>query len=268
VKPVASAGADGVTFCANRSEVIRAAEAVLGKKNKLGDVNDAVVLQEKISGQQYIVNAVSIGGRHYISEIWRDDKIHVPGASLICDREILLSPGTPLTDALEDYVIRCLDALGVREGPSHSELFKTDGGDLVLIETAARMQGTIDHEAVIEATGHSHVTLTALRYADPDSFSKLLGARYARRSHLHCITLCAQRSGIVKDNRSLHYLSALKSFRSLMHTPQKGEPIYRTVDLFTNSGIVYLANENEKILEFEYQFIRRLESSGKLISLL
>lgn len=264
VKPSASAGADGVRFCNGMPEVAAAVDAILGKRNKLGGINDAVVLQEKIAGQQFIVNAVSMGGRHYISEIWKDDKTAVPGASLICDREILLASDSDLTRDLGRYTTACLDALGITEGPSHTELFQTERGGLLLIETAARMQGTIDHEAVVEATGHSHVTLTVLRHADPVAFSELVGTSYARKNHLHCITLSSRTSGIVKENRSLERIPALKSFRSLIHAPKPGETVARTIDLFTNAGIAYLASDRHETLEQDYRLIRTWEAKGEL----
>ena len=267
IKPTASAGADGVTFCDDLAQVKAAAEAVLGQRNKLGEMNDAIVIQEKLVGQQYIVNAVSLGGQHYISEIWRDDKIAVENAALVCDREVLMPPDSDIALALQSYVIDCLDALGVREGPSHSELFKTTDGTLVLIETAARMQGTIDHKAVVEATGHSHVTLTALRYADPEQFSRLVGSRYERRTNLHCVTLCSPYDGIVVSNHCPETIGKLASFRSLIHTPAPGEAVARTIDLFTNPGIVYLANQDERNLEQEYRQIRQWESAGALFTL-
>jgi hypothetical protein len=264
VKPSASAGADGVRFCDDMAEVAVAVDAILGKRNKLGEINEAAVLQEKIAGQQFIVNAVSMDGRHYISEIWKDDKIAVPGASLICEREILLAPDDDLARVLKRYTTACLDALGIREGPSHTELFQTEDGELLLIETAARMQGTIDHEAVIDATAHSHVTLTVLRHADPGAFSELLGMSYSRRKHLHCVTLSSSSSGTLKENRCHERLSTLKSFRSLIHAPEPGETVARTIDLFTNAGITYLAAESEQVLEQEYTLIRFWEANGEL----
>jgi hypothetical protein len=266
VKPSASAGADGVRFCDDLVEVVLAVDAILGKRNKLGDINAAAVLQKKITGQQFIVNAVSMNGRHYISEIWKDDKIAVPGASPICDREILLSPNDELARFLELYTIACLDALGIREGPSHTELFQTDRGELLMIETAARMQGTIDHEAVMEATGHSHVSLTVLRHADPAAFSELLGTPYARKNHLHCVTLSSSTSGTLNENRCREKLSALKSFRSLIHAPEPGQSVARTIDLFTNAGIAYLASDSENVLEQEYRLIRTWEANGELFA--
>jgi L-amino acid ligase len=284
VKPVDSAGADGVRFCRDLDEVALACDDgvrfcrdldevalacanIFGKTNRLGTRNDAAVIQERILGQQYIVNAVSLGGRHYIAEIWRDDKIPVEGAALVCDREVLLGSDAPEASVLTDYVCKALDALGIAEGPSHSELFLTPQGTPVLVESAARMQGTIDDQAVIEATGHSHVTLTALRYAQPNVFRALLGRRYERRSHLHCVSLRATTGGLIVKNRCPELIGALPSFRSLLHTPSEGDRISRTTDLFSNPGIAYLANASETTLLDDYQTIRTWEREGRLFEL-
>lgn len=264
VKPTSSAGADGVTFCHCIDDVRNATSAIIGQINKLGLMNDAAVLQERIVGQQFIVNAVSKGGKHFISEIWRDDKIIADGASLICDREVLLESNSSISERASEYVVSCLNVLGVTDGPSHSEIFQRENGQFLLIETAARMQGTIDDKAVIEATNHSHVTLTVLRYAKPDEFAKLLNTKYGRNNHLHCVTLCSSETGVVLKNLTKEKISTLQSFRSLIHTPCPGEHISRTIDLFSSPGIVYLAHRDEFILNEDYGAIRDMERRKEL----
>ncbi len=266
-KPAASAGADHVKFCYCLEDVRQACDAMLGQVNRLGHVNDTVVLQDRIEGQQYIVNAVSMAGRHFVSEIWKDDKIAIDGAALVSDREILLSADALEYDKLASYVHGVLDALGIREGPSHSELFLTDKGNVLLVETAARMQGTIDHVAVLEAAGHSHVTLTALRYAAPDEFARLIGTRYQKRSNLHCVTLCSTVAGRLRKNRCNDLIGGLQSFQSLLHTPKPGDELFRTTDFFSNPGIVYLAGDDERQLERDYQLIRQWEKRGQLFDI-
>jgi L-amino acid ligase len=52
VKPVTSVGSDGVRFCDNEEGVVAAVEALLGQTNCLGLPNDAVLVQERLFGQQ------------------------------------------------------------------------------------------------------------------------------------------------------------------------------------------------------------------------
>jgi hypothetical protein len=40
--------------------------------------------------------------------------------------------------------------------------------------------------------------------------------------------------------------------------------VTRTIDLFTNAGIAYLACDSEEILEREYMLIRSWEANGEL----
>lgn len=266
VKPVDSAGADGVRFCATPEEVRHASDAILGRSNRLGLENSSVLLQELLTGQQYFVNGVSISGHHVITEIWQDDKIPVEGAGLICEKETLLDAEGPVQGILTDYLRKALDVLGVQEGPSHSELMLTEEGP-VLIETAARMQGTILHEAVVAAIGESHVTLTAERYADPEGFRRRIGIPYSRMRHLYCVTLASSREGIIRKNNCRTMFEALPSFQGLFHTPEPGERLEKTRDLFSNPGIVYLCHPDSSQIEADYRHIRHLESTGALFEL-
>ncbi|EJL91401.1 ATP-grasp domain-containing protein [Pantoea sp. GM01] len=266
VKPVDSAGADSVRFCNTIDEVEDAFNKIYGKKNKLGLTNKNVLLQERLNGQQYIVNAVSINGQHLITEIWSDDKKEVENASLICEREILLPYLGDVQDQLVEYMEKSLTILGIENGPSHSELMMTDSGP-VLIETAARMQGTIMHHAVVSALGYSHVTLTAERYTKPEQFVSRLGKKYMLKTQLQCITLASEFEGVVKVNNCDELLKSLPSYFGMMHTPKAGDNIYRTTDLFTNPGIIYLCHQDQKQIDVDHTTIRRYEKQGKLFEL-
>jgi hypothetical protein len=77
VKPVASAGSDGVAFCDDTAEARAAFRQIHGQPNQLGGLNRSVMAQERLYGQQYFVNTVSRNGRHYVSEIWKDVRLAV-----------------------------------------------------------------------------------------------------------------------------------------------------------------------------------------------
>jgi biotin carboxylase len=266
VKPVDSAGADGVRFCHNFEELNEAFNDIHGKTNRLGLHNSEVLLQERLIGRQFIVNAVSINGEHLISEIWSDDKKQVRNASLICEKEVLLPYQGKEQEALIAYMQKALTLLGIKNGPSHSELMMTAKGP-VLIETAARMQGTIMHSAVVAALGYSHVTLTAERYLHPQRFAARLQQHYQVMKTLYCVTLASDVEGVVRQNRCQELLAQLPSFYGVMHTPDAGEKIYRTTDLFTNPGIIYLCHESQQQIEEDYAQIRAFEKNGALFEL-
>lgn len=266
VKPVDSAGADGVRFCNSETDISEASDAIIGSISKLGILNTAALVQERLVGQQYFINAVSMNGLHVFTEIWEDHKTEVSGAALICDREELLPFHGTVQQSIITYMTEALDVLGIMNGPSHSELMMTDNGP-VLIETAARMQGTILHEAVVGAIGDSHVTCTVERYVDPEHFLTRLERPYSLKCFLFCVTLASERSGRVVKNNCLSVLAMLPSFKAIFHTPKEGDEIERTIDLFSNPGIIYLSHHSRAQIESDYREIRELERHGQLFTL-
>ncbi|CUB09079.1 Phosphoribosylamine--glycine ligase [Bacillus cereus] len=256
-KPLDSAGSDNVSFCFNNEELITACDLILNRKNKLGFDNKGVLIQECLDGQQYFVNAVTIDGKHAITEIWKDKRNQG-----ICDIEELLPYDGEAQAEIIKYVREVLTCLGIEQGPSHTELMFTKRGP-VLIECAARMMGTVLESAVIASIGDSHVTTTVERYAEPEKFMQRLTNGYKLNKNLFCITLVSKETGIVTENHVMEKLKELKSFYKVFHTPKVGERIFETVDLFTNPGIIYLLHDDREQIQRDYEEIRRLEKQGE-----
>lgn len=71
VKPLASAGGEGVKVCYNLAEIKAAYHDIMSTKiNMLGFENIAVILQYYIQGHEYVVNTVSYAGKHKFCELW------------------------------------------------------------------------------------------------------------------------------------------------------------------------------------------------------
>ncbi|MNL15511.1 hypothetical protein D3C87_1365000 [compost metagenome] len=90
VKPLDSAGSDGVFFCTTAAEISSAFKLLLNNVNSMGSVNKALIVQEKICGVQYIVNMVSYEGEHFVSDVWREHRVEDPRHGFLGDREYLL----------------------------------------------------------------------------------------------------------------------------------------------------------------------------------
>ncbi|MCA9514632.1 MAG: DUF192 domain-containing protein, partial [Myxococcales bacterium] len=138
VKPPASAGGDGVRVATTAGELADAVRALLGTRSRLGLDNAAVVLQERLRGEEYYVNTVTDGGRHVVTDVWRCHKRALHGLPFQYDR-FELEPGDgPLVATLAPAVGAILDALGVRAGAAHTEVMLTADRGVVLIESGAR----------------------------------------------------------------------------------------------------------------------------------
>ena len=74
VKPVDSAGTDGVALC-ETPEAIRAVFAeTIGRPNALHGTNEQLLVQELLRGTQLFTDSISWDGVHHVSECWRDNE--------------------------------------------------------------------------------------------------------------------------------------------------------------------------------------------------
>jgi biotin carboxylase len=261
VKPVDSAGSDGVTFCFTPAEVHTAFQTLHDRPHQLGGHNDVVLAQELLRGQQYFVNTISVDGKHYLAETWKDTRHPVAGASLAYDVEELLSPLDERQDTLSAYVFDVLDTLGIRWGPAHSEIMLTDRGP-VLIETGARMQGTILPDSVRAATGQNQVTLTVDCYTNPDLILDRLDEPYPLNLNVRVVSLIAPYDGHIAVNNIAAQLRRLPTLHDVIGDIAPGTPVMRTVDLFTSPASLYLIADDVPQVDQDYARIRELEALG------
>lgn len=260
VKPVDSAGTDGVVFCDDEAHLRRAFNAQIHHDNQLQGENRELLVQELLQGTQYFINSVSWDGVHHISEVWRDTRLKIEGAGRVPFFEDLVARHGPEQDIVTEYVQDVLDALGILYGAGHTEVMLTDRGP-VLIECAARTQGTMLAEAVERCTP-SHVTVTVDAYVDPASVARRVQRPYSLVAHARCVALISEVEGRIASCSRLALLERLPSFGGSIAVLGVGDRIRRTVDLFSSPGTIYLIHEDRDQLERDYERLREIERDG------
>ncbi len=83
IKPMNSTGTEDVFFCSTNADIQRALSAIVGKMNRVGSLNRFALGQEKINGQHYTVNAVSIDGEAFVTEASTYDTVPIEQAGLL-----------------------------------------------------------------------------------------------------------------------------------------------------------------------------------------
>ncbi len=267
LKPLNSGGSEGVRFCTTEKELANAFNEIYMQKNVFNAINNKILIQERIYGQQYVVNAVSVAGQHKITEMWKEDRVSVEGAgSNIYDKELLIPYHGDIQEKLIDYVKKVLDAVDIKEGASHSEVMMTAEGIPVLIEIAGRLQGGIESSAIIAAIGDSHVTTLFKSCTDRATFLTEINDTYQIKKNAMVVNLISKQEGTLTKNNCDVLLPTLPSFHLIVRTPKVGDFIPKTVDLLTKAGHIYLLHENVAQLEKDYQQIRTWERENKLLT--
>ena len=264
VKPLDSAGTDGVSICHDAAAIEAAFAASLGRPNALHGTNEQLLVQELLEGTQLFVNSISWDGVHHVSEVWRDNKLRA-AANFIYDYEELLPRHGSQQDQVVPYVESVLDALGIRFGPAHTEVMLTATGP-VLVESGARMHGSVPDEIVDRCTP-SHQTLTAEAYLDPHSVARRAQQPYELAAAAYCVMLISQHEGRIVDDTGMREIEALPSFAGTISMLGPGDQLKKTVDLFSCPGIIYLVDPDREQLKADYDRIRELDAAGAVFEL-
>lgn len=272
VKPNDGAGSVGVHLCHGKDEILEAVKnsltednwgAIAGNSTGISTARRTLV-QELLVGTQYIVNTISCNGQHYISDIWRDEMIPIAdgkdgNAYNYCR---LVTNINAMEYDLCRYALNVVDALDIKYGPTHGEYMLTEHGP-VLIELGARPMGTsmpIDYMDKI--VGH-HITDRALdAYFDEALFTKQLEMPYRPLMEAMLKLMIIGESREFDNVPLLAIVSNMESVQKIsLGSIMAGGRVERTIDLFTNGGLLYMCHEDSRVLEHDYTVLRSLELS-------
>jgi len=166
-------------------------------------------------------------------------------------------------DLLVPYVKLCLDALGIREGPSHSEVMMTRDGPC-LVETGARMQGLIGPKVIELATG---VGTHKLWVDAAVGGAKLFWEMHARRSGyvlekwgFQTFMQNLHSQGVLANSIDRSEIRELDSVVDMRPFVQPGELIRITRDIITSPGVVMQAHASLEQCLSDLSVLRALEA--------
>jgi hypothetical protein len=133
-----------------------------------------------------------------------------------------------------------------------------------LIETAARLMGSLDVSMVTEALGHNAVQLTAEAYLMPQRFLQRLDAPPPVQRKQACMVqmLSTARGRLLRFD--LERLRSLRSFHGVDLYQKPGDTLVPTVDSYSSPGLIFLSHASGDVVDTDYHAIRQWERSGEL----
>ena len=258
VKPLKSAWTDQVFVCEDPAAVEKAFHEIVGSTNKLGIVNDAVLIQEFLPGTEYFINSVSCAGQHFFTDSWRYQKRTLHGHDCIYDTDVLLPSEGTLETALHNYVANVLNALEIKYGAAHAEVMWGEEGP-ILIEIGARLDGLTVPDYNRQSVGFSGLDVVLDAYLDAEKFRQRAAQPYKILKHARTVYLTSYVSGKIKSIPGEALLRKLPSFFQMRLRSQPGSDLEPTKNFFSCPGFVNLVHENENILQQDYEAIRQIE---------
>lgn len=259
VKPVYSAASVGVRLCSDRQEMIDAVTEVFSLTGVYGNELTELVIQERINGQEYVVDTVSCDGVHRVTLVWKYNKIKTPEGGNIYDYDITVNELGIGEAELVEYAFDVADALGIKYGPVHGEYMVDEKGP-VLIEVNCRPHGSSMDAKFLDMISGQHETDSSLdSYLNPEKFNleRLKGyhqfAQGVVKSFIVPKDLIAKSSPM--DSLGINLKSVYKTDVSI----EKPKTFHKTQDLETIGGTVYLVHEDPLQVQKDVDFLRNVE---------
>lgn len=260
VKPVYSAASVGLRMCSDRQEMIDAVTEVFNLKGVYGNDLTELVIQERINGQEYVVNTVSCNGVHRVTSVWKYTKIKTAEGGYIYDYDEIVNELGIGEAELVEYAYDVCDALGIKYGPVHGEYMIDEKGP-VLIEVNCRPHGgNLDAEYMDLISGQHETDSSLDSYLNPEKFNLERLKGYHLFAHARVKAFIVPKDMIAKsspmNSLGIHLKSYFKTDLDLMKNPRA---FHKTQDLETIGGTVYLLHENPHQVQNDTDFLRDIE---------
>eukprot|EP00425_Heterocapsa_triquetra_P036439 CAMPEP_0195066106 /NCGR_PEP_ID=MMETSP0448-20130528/11546_1 /TAXON_ID=66468 /ORGANISM="Heterocapsa triquestra, Strain CCMP 448" /LENGTH=439 /DNA_ID=CAMNT_0040097293 /DNA_START=56 /DNA_END=1375 /DNA_ORIENTATION=- len=269
IKPVESAGSDGVKLCHTVEEARAHFELLMSSQRKCGAQGAAVLLQEFLRGTEYIVDHVSRDGVHKCTLVWVYDRRPANGGDFVCFGQKCVLADTEVAQELIAYTRGCLDSLRVTDGATHTEVMMTPTGPC-LVEVNSRCHGAAGAWMPLAhaLTGYTQVDACVDAFLNANAFERLPDVPPSPFMAAGQVTmLISFHEGRVEATPGYDVVRSLRSFVSLEENVHKGDQLEKTVDLFGVTGMCVLVHADADVLAADIKTIRQMETDGSLFVL-
>lgn len=263
IKPLDSAGSDGVKLCHSFQEAKDHFLYLMERHEMVnGGCCPEALCQEYLKGAEYVVDHVSRDGVHKTMMLWRYDKNAVNGGDFVYYGDIPVDSESPEAKLLIPYCRGVLDALGIDNGPSHGEVILTEDGPCLVEMNCRALGGDGLFQPLCTALtgGYNQVGAAVDAYLDVDAYNELPDkppSPYLAAGQ--CVDLVSYSSGTVKATPGYDIIKLLPSFVILETHVHHGSKVVPTVDLYSDIGSVVLMHPDEKVLMRDVALIRQME---------
>lgn len=262
VKHPAGTSSLGLHMGESLNELEKYVERELNEVDAFGKQIQDVLIQEKIAGQEYVVNTISRDGEHFVTSLWKYIKKRTKSGGYVydyCENIIKSEPGF---FRLINYAFSCLDALGIKNGPVHGEYMIDDKGP-VLIEVNCRVMGAgIPRKMLNRAHGHHETDIILDCLLDKENFNKYKNIPYSVFSKALIKTFIAPQNATYYSLPIVELSKNLSSMSAVRFNTDKSNKIFSTVDFETSPGSLFLCSDNELKLKKDLQYVRYLETEN------
>ena len=263
IKPVIGAASVGVKICHDKEEMMNALGELFNKRDAYGNILSKFVIQERINGEEYIVNTVSHKGVHRVTTMWKYNKITTSEGGHIYNYMNSIDELGLGESEIVEYAYDVADAIGIEYGSVHGEYMVDENGPVLIEVNCRAMGGYMDAEYLDMLSGQHETDSILDSYLNPDKFYHELKKGYQLYGHATLKFFIVPKDLIAKSS-PLHYISTrLKShYKTSITEVNNLQPFSKTQDLETKFGTTYLFHEDARQVYRDLEFLESIENNA------
>lgn len=259
IKPIHGGLSIGVKKCDSFEEIV---QFIKFEQHVLLHTEEAkeYVVQEYLEGIEYFADTVSLVGKHSLVSVQYYEKIFYKGFPIyrFCS---IVDPESKEWTICRDFVLQVLDAVGLKNGFGHTELFITANGPR-LIEVNPRISGLSGFANLLaEQTLHTNQPKALIE--------RITGVPYEEPSKLFCngrIVLLHNWKSRAISELNIKLLKTLSSYSEYLLFKKSGDVIESPKSLRDTVALILLviAITDKAQLMHDYETINSWEKDNQL----
>lgn len=265
VKPLCSAGSDHVSICHSLTQVENACTEILNHPNKLEAINEAVLVQEYLEGDEYVVDTVTKDGKTVTCNVFVYEKVQANGADFVYRAIRTIDLSSPIAKKLIAYNNEVIKAVGISIGAGHSEII-IKNNEPYLIEIGARLHGGNIPSVVQMCAPWSQIELLIDAYINPSLFIDKSKEQLKLDKYILIHFVISSTEGLIK-RISPNLITSLDSYSDAIWYRGPGDYLEKTIDLYSCPLKIILTNQDRALLFCERNRLIDLEKETLLFDL-
>ena len=260
LKHVHGVASVGVHLVKGKEELLTAFRQEQSAENMFGETENRLLVQERIFGEEYIVNTISRNGIPALTSVFRYHKKQMPSGSIIYRGLESVTELSVKEAELVEYALRAVKALGITDGPVHGEYMVDEKGP-VLIEANCRVMGGSAPAGFLDKVFGYHETDVALDcMLDIEHHKEFLKKPYRPMRKGYVKDFYSDSDRAISSSGIIPILLNMKSYYSgWVENAGKTDSIHETVDLETETGCVYLVHDDPEITKKDFDILMLIE---------
>ncbi|MBR1663078.1 MAG: ATP-grasp domain-containing protein [Ruminococcus sp.] len=260
LKHVHGVASVGVHLIHGKDELLDAFRQEQSAENMFGESENRLMVQERIFGEEYIVNTISRNGVPALTSVFKYYKKKLPTGFIVYRGQEAITKLGQKERELVEYAFKTVKALGITDGPVHGEYMIDEKGP-VLIEANCRVMGGSSPSGFLNKVFGYHETDVVLDcMLDSSYHSAFLKKPYHPIRKGYIKDFYSDKDKSISSSGIIPIILNMSSYYSgWLENAGKTDIIKETTDLETELGCIYLVDDDPEAAKRDFETLMYIE---------